>query len=251
MDLSTRVFIATPMYGGMGHIGYIASMIRLVILLTERNIKYTIKMLPSESLITRGRNKLCHMFLEDEKATHLLFIDADIAFNPEDIIQLLLLDKDVIGLPYAIKDIKWERIRNVMTNGTISIEKLKEAGQHVVFNVEKIEDLTKVDNNMIRVKEIGTGLMMIKRSVITKMIEANPDLYSIDYNQEHCPKIYHLFDTIIDKDRRFLSEDYAFCKLWKLLGGEIYLYLPVKTIHFGPYPFEYNYSSTLFEDIKT
>lgn len=241
------VFIATPMYGGVGHIGYISSLLNLVKIFTQMGILYKIRMLPSESLITRGRNKLCHMFLEDSQATHLLFIDADIAFNPEDILHILNLDKDIIGLPYAIKDIKWERIGQMIRNGNIHPEELKKASQHIVFNVEKVEDLTNVKEGLLEVKEMGTGLMMIKRSVLNIMIESYPDLYSIDYSLPNTPKVYHLFDTIIDEDRRFLSEDYAFCKLWKKLGGHIFLYLPVKTVHFGQYPFQYNYSETLFE----
>ena len=241
------IFIATPMYGGVGHIGYISSLLKLVQLFTQKGILFKIRMLPSESLITRGRNKLCHMCLEDPDATHLLFIDADIAFNPEDILHILNLDKDVIGLPYAIKDIKWERIGQMISQGNLNPEELKKASQHIVFNVKKEEDLTNVVNGMIEVKEIGTGLMMIKKSVLYKIIEANPNLYSIDYSVPNYSKMYHLFDTIIDTDRRFLSEDYAFCKLWRDLGGCIFLYLPVKTIHFGQHPFEYNYSETLFE----
>ena len=187
------------------------------------------------------------MFLDDSDATHLLFIDADIAFNPEDIIHILNLDKDVIGLPYVIKDIKWERIGQLVSQGNTNPEELKKASQHIVFNVKKEEDLTNVVDGMIEVKEIGTGLMMIKKSVLHKMVESYPDLYSIDYSLLNHPKTYHLFDTIIDTDRRFLSEDYAFCKLWRDLGGRIFLYLPVKTVHFGQYPFEYNYSEALFE----
>ena len=153
----------------------------------------------------------------------------------------------MIGLPYAIKDIKWDQIGQMIQQGNINPEELKKASQHIVFNVEKEEDLINVKDGMIEVKEMGTGIMMIKREVICQMIEAYPDLYSIDYSLPTKPKIYHLFDTIIDKDRRFLSEDYAFCKLWQQLGGKVFLYLPVKTIHFGNHPFEYNYSEALFE----
>ena len=241
------IFIATPMYGGVGHIGYISSLLKLVQLCTQKGILFKIRMLPSESLITRGRNKLCQMFLEESDATHLLFIDADIAFNPEDILHILNLDKDIIGLPYAIKDIKWERIGQMISQGNINPDELKKASQHIVFNVKKEDDLTNVVDGMIEVKEIGTGLMMIKKSVINKMVESFPDLHSIDYNLPNTPKMYHFFDTIIDTDRRFLSEDYAFCKLWRVLGGRIFLYLPVKTVHFGQHPFEYNYSEELFE----
>lgn len=243
------LFIATPMYGGVGHIGYIASLIKLTELLRNNGILFKLRMLPSESLITRGRNKLCHMFLQDNDATHLLFIDADIAFNPEDILHILNLDKDVIGLPYAIKDIKWDQIGNALLQGNVHPDELKKASQHVVFNVHKKEDLTNINDGLLNAKEIGTGLMLIKRCVFHKIIEAEPELYSIDYSIPECPKVYHFFDTLIDSDKRFLSEDYAFCKRWKNIGGDVFLYVPVKTIHFGNHPFEYNYSTELFEKL--
>jgi len=241
------LFIATPMYGGVGHIGYIASLLKLTELLRNNGILYKLRMLPSESLITRGRNKLCHMFLQDKDATHLLFIDADIAFQAEDILHILNLNKDLIGLPYAIKDIKWDQIGKTLLQGNYHPDELKKASQHIVFNVHKEEDLTKINNGLLNAKEIGTGLMLIKRDVLYKIMEAEPDLYSIDYSVSECPKVYHFFDTLIDDDKRFLSEDYAFCKRWKRIGGDVFLYVPVKTIHFGNHPFEYNYSEELFE----
>lgn len=243
------IFIATPMYGGVGHIGYIASLIKLTSLLTSKGVSYKLRMLPSESLITRGRNKLCHMFLQEPDATHLLFIDADIAFNAEDILHILSLNKDVIGLPYAIKDIKWDNISKTLSQGNTHPDELKKASQHIVFNVQKEADLTNITDNLLDAKEIGTGLMLIKKEVFYKIAEHEPDLYSIDYSIPECPKVYHFFDTLIDTDKRFLSEDYAFCKRWKNIGGQVFLYLPVKTTHFGNHPFEYNYSKNLFLNI--
>jgi hypothetical protein len=244
------LFIATPMYGGVGHIGYIASILKLTELLRNNGILFKLRMLPSESLITRGRNKLSHMFLQDKDATHLLFIDADIAFQAEDILYILNLNKDLIGLPYAIKDIKWDQIGKTLLQGNYHPDELKKASQHIVFNVHKKEDLTRISNGLLNAKEIGTGLMLIKRDVLYKIMEAEPELYSIDYSIPECPKVYHFFDTLIDDDKRFLSEDYAFCKRWKKIGGDVFLYVPVKTIHFGNHPFEYNYSEELFESQK-
>jgi hypothetical protein len=51
----------------------------------------------NESLIRRARNYLVDEFLNRSDATHLLFIDSDIHFNPQDVVALLALDKDVAG----------------------------------------------------------------------------------------------------------------------------------------------------------
>ena len=61
----------------------------------------------SESLITRGRNKMVIRFLEDESLTHLFWIDSDIASPPQQVCRLLLADRDVCAGVYPMKSINW------------------------------------------------------------------------------------------------------------------------------------------------
>ena len=84
-----HIFIATPCYGGQIGEPYFRSMMRLAILFNKYNIQYTVSTLANESLVTRGRNTLTSFFMENQAATHLFFIDADIEFNPEDILRMV------------------------------------------------------------------------------------------------------------------------------------------------------------------
>jgi len=86
---SKHIFIATPCYGGQIGEPYFRSMMRLAILCNKYDIKYTISTLANESLITRGRNTLVSFFMENKDATHLFFIDADIEFQPEDLLRMV------------------------------------------------------------------------------------------------------------------------------------------------------------------
>ena len=104
-----KLFVATPMYGGMAHGLYIKSCLDLQSVMTKYGIETKFSFLFNESLITRARNYLVDEFLRTD-FTHLLFIDSDIHYNPQDVLALLALDKDVIGGPYPKKSINWNNV---------------------------------------------------------------------------------------------------------------------------------------------
>jgi hypothetical protein len=94
------IFVATPMYGGMNHGLYARACLDLQAICMQYGIQVKFSFLFNESLITRARNYLVDEFVNRSDCTHMLFLDADIHFNPQDVIALLALDKDVIGGPY-------------------------------------------------------------------------------------------------------------------------------------------------------
>ena len=110
-----KVFIATPMYGGMAHGLYIKSSLDLQTTFAKYGIETKFSFLFNESLITRARNYLVDEFLRSGY-THLLFIDSDIHYNPQDVLALLALDKDVIGGPYPKKSINWPNVAAAARN---------------------------------------------------------------------------------------------------------------------------------------
>ena len=111
-----KVFIATPMYGGMAHGLYIKSCLDLQTTLARYGVETKFSFLFNESLITRARNYLVDEFLRSTDFTHLLFIDSDIHYNPQDVIAMLALDKDVIGGPYPKKSINWGNVAAAARN---------------------------------------------------------------------------------------------------------------------------------------
>ena len=239
--------LATPMYGGTAHGGYVCSVACLFALCALKKIDIVIEYLTHESLIPRARNTLVKSFMNHKEYTHLLFIDADIKFDAHDILKLLELDMDVVGMPYAKKLIDWESVRQQSenTNGKMCKELLEKCGLTYILACPPNQDPS---STIYEAEEIGTGLMLIQRPVIEKMVAAYPDLYALSddtarFKMEDIEsrKYYLFFETMTIPDtRRYLSEDYAFCKRWRDIGGKIHIYLPVVTTHYGSYAYQYD-----------
>jgi hypothetical protein len=247
-----KLFIATPMYGGMAHGLYIKSCLDLQTTMTRYGIETKFSFLFNESLITRARNYLVDEFLRTDY-THMLFIDSDIHYSPQDIIALMALDKDIIGGPYPKKSINWNNVaETARKHPNLDPKELENLVGEYVFNVVKGTAQFQV-SEPLQVMEIGTGHMMIKRQVFEKLNQAFP---MIRYKPDHVGQanfdgsryIHAYFDTVIDsKDSitgggsdRYLSEDYMFCQMWRKIGGEIYLCPWMRTQHIGTYAFTGN-----------
>lgn len=227
-----KLIIATPCYGGMLTIQYFASMLRLGWMAQERKLPLQVMPAGNESLITRARNVLVHQFLKETDATHLMFIDADIGFKPDDVFAMLQTNHDVVAGAYPKKGIEWERVREA----AIRQEKdLAPFGGDLAVNF--IGPTATVERDCIEVLDAPTGFMMIKREVILKLIEAYPEtLYQSDHPQTYEEPIHALFDCIIDQ-HRYLSEDYTFCRRWQKIGGKVHLYVPAELTHTGTFTF--------------
>jgi hypothetical protein len=247
-----KIFVATPMYGGMAHGLYIKSSLDLQTTMNKYGIDTKFSFLFNESLITRARNYLVDEFLRSDY-THLLFIDSDIHYNPQDVVALLALDKDVIGGPYPKKSINWGNVAQAARNHPeMEPKELEQLVGEYVFNVVKGTKQFQV-TDPLEVMEIGTGFMLVKREVFEKMEKEYP---MIRYKPDHVGQanfdgsryIHAYFDTVIDTQGsivgggsdRYLSEDYMFCQMWRKMGGKIYLCPWMKTQHIGTYAFTGN-----------
>ena len=247
-----HIFIATPCYGGQIGEPYFRSMMRLAILCNKYDIQFTVSTLANESLITRGRNTLVSFFMEHPEATHLFFIDADIEFDPNDLLRMVAYDRPITVGAYPKKAINWQSIiEAARRNDEETTETIEGHSSNYVVNFEFVTDedgnpqnQIQIRDNLIKLKDAGTGFMCIQRDVIQKMFDAHPELkYANDINvdQKFEKHMYALFDTMIDPEsRRYLSEDYTFCRLWQQMGGEVFLDPRTGLNHVGHYTFRGN-----------
>lgn len=247
-----KLLVATPMYGGVAHGMYVKACLDLQGLMTRYGVEVKFSFLFNESLITRARNYLVDEFLRSD-CTHLLFIDSDVHYNPQDVVALMALDKDVIGGPYPKKAINWNNVAAAARkHPDLEPRELENLVGDYVFNVVHGTKQFQV-TEPLEVLEIGTGFMMVKREVFSKMEQAYPNIrYRPDHlgqaNFDGSRYIHAYFDTVIDtKDSitgggsdRYLSEDYMFCQMWRKIGGEIYLCPWMRTQHIGTYAFTGN-----------
>jgi len=243
-----KLFLATPMYGGNCTGFYTKSLTDLTAKLTKLGVPLQLYFLFNESLITRARNYCVDEFMRSG-ATHLLFIDSDIGFNPDDVIALLGLQTeesqfDVIGGPYPKKCISWEKIKQAVDIGIADKDPnvLEKFVGDFVFNPKS--GATQIAlNEPVEVRELGTGFMMIKRSTFEKYQKAYSHLW---YKPDHVRtasfdgsrEIMAYFDCIIDPEsKRYLSEDYMFCYNVEKMGGRVWLCPWMQLAHVGSYVF--------------
>lgn len=243
-----KLFVATPMYGGQCAGMYARSIADLTAVCAKHNIPMQLYYLFNESLITRARNYCVDEFMRSD-ATHLMFIDSDIGFNPQDVIALLAMQSDesefdVIGGPYPKKCISWEKIKQAVDKGVADenptiLEKF--VGDYV-FNPKTDQKEIPI-GQPVEVRELGTGFMMIRKSTFHKYREAYPHLsYKPDHvRTEHFDgsrEIHAFFDCIIDPEsKRYLSEDYMFCYNVQKMGGKVWLCPWMQMNHVGSYVF--------------
>lgn len=241
-----KLAIATPMYGGMCSGQYTKSTADLAKMGAEYKLDIQFYYLFNESLVQRARNYLVDEFLRTD-CTHLLFIDADIGFDPSDVIALLAIaepgsDKDIVCGPYPKKCISWEKVKRAVDKGfgDRDPENLANYIGDYVFN--PTADVTEISvSEPVEVLESGTGFMMIQRNVFARFAVAYPHLsYKPDHvRTEHFDgsrEIMAYFDCPIDpKTKRYLSEDYMFCQYARNAGMKVWLCPWMKLAHMGTY----------------
>jgi len=247
-----KLFVATPMYGGQCGGMYTRSMCDLTALCVKYGIEVRSYFLFNESLITRARNYCVDEFLRSD-AEHMLFIDSDIGFNPQDVIALMALQTpespyDVIAGPYPKKCITWEKIKQAVDKGVAdeNPNALEDFVGDFVFNpaINENESSRSIRlDEPAEVLETGTGFMMIRRKTFDKYKETYPE-YS--YKPDHVRtaafdgsrEIHAYFDCIIEpKTRRYLSEDYMFCQNVRNMGMKVWLCPWMHLQHTGTYVF--------------
>lgn len=238
-----QLVVATPCFGGQVSSIYTASLFKLqVALRSYADIKLKLEMQQNDALITRARANLVAAFLDDPAATHLLFIDADIGFEPEQVLRLLACGADLCAGVYPIKRIDWEKVRQTLAAG------LPEPSAAALHYVLEVEDPKRVETRgeFVRVRYAGTGFLMIRRQALEKMCERYQALrFRADHNYGDAlagsPNRVALFECMIDPETGvYLSEDFAFCKRWIDMGGEIWADLASRLSHVGPTTYEGN-----------
>lgn len=246
--------IALPCYDRQLTEPFTMSLIQACIYFKQIGMRFGIGTI-SDSLISRARNSIVAKFMAAEQFTHLLFIDVDLKFNHNDILKMLWHDKDVMTGSYPIKDINWEKVQKLVQSGVEPNKLAAKATRFVVNPVSAGQNKIETDNGAIAVHDAGTGFMLIKREVFTKMFEAYPELKFQDdtgsLKGDELKHTYALFNSYVDENKRFLSEDYGFCRYWQKIGGKIWVDPAVELSHFGRFVYEGNMVDYLMEISKT
>ena len=220
------VYILTPTYGSMCYVNYTICLIESIKLLKQYNIEVQVEFCRNDSLIPRARNNLLAKAMSNPKMTHVLYIDTDITWKPVDIIRLLLSDKRIVGGVYPLKKIEWDRLKqpNIVDSWTSKKDRheiLKNTADNVLienhmlnYNINRLTTGNiEVRNNLIEIKHLATGFMMLQRKMVECMQKAFPSTkYTDDVNflkPHENEQAYALFDCAV-VDEKYLSEDWLF-----------------------------------------
>lgn len=237
-ESKTHLVIGTPCYGGQLTSAYFFSLLRLQVACMTAGVGLTILTDGNDALITRARQDLVTQFLEMPDTTHLLFVDADIEFEPEQVFRLLRFDADFTAAAYPLKRYDWGLIKTLALNGS---DQLETANLHYVMGLQNPGTRR---NGFGKALHVGTGFLMLRRKVLTAMVGRYPELRYASVSRADDPLAGStlrsaLFNCMLDgKTGHYLSEDYSFCKRWTDMGGEIWVDMNSRLGHVGQITFQ-------------
>lgn len=182
-----------------------------------------------DSLISRARNAAAAGFLNHPTATHMMFVDSDIAFDAKDIFKLIEQDKEVICGAYPKKTVSQEKIDSIIKAYGSLPQNYESLCTDFATEIIKNEDST--------VDYAATGFMLIKKSALKKIVDKFPDIkYKNDIISyaHYGDNFYNFFPCEVNKEtKKYESEDYGFSRLWRETGGKIYLEKSCSLTHYG------------------
>lgn len=218
------LMLATPCYGGVVTNAYFLSMMRTSAVLMSKGVTHEVVTVPGDSLVTRARNSLLAVFMASPHS-HLLFIDADVEWQPDSVLRLLAADKDMICGAYPKKVQPPTYAVNLKHDGDGRVRQCPSSGA-------------------VEILDAAAGFLMIRRPAIERMIAAYPQtryVASQGLTVEQSAFTHALFDCVletVDGVPRYLSEDFGFCQRWRAIGGEIWLDPTIKLNHHGAMAYE-------------
>ena len=247
-DQNFKIFLGMPMYGGMLTESTLHGLLELQAWTQANKVSMRIQTIGNESLITRARNTIVSMMFDQQDfvATHLLFIDSDIGFTWQNIERLLCADKDMACGIYPRKHLHLEKLKKILKehpNATEDEIEARALGYNVNFDDP---NNLKGEQGFFPVQEAATGMMLVKREVFRIMMKKFPERkYESDqivnggsYKSDNCYDLFAVgpYETTMQgggTQKRYLSEDYYFSRLWQECGGQIWADLAMPLTHFG------------------
>jgi hypothetical protein len=252
---SPVVYILTPCFASLCYVSYVHCLMNTINVFRKHNIELIIEFCRNDSLVSRARNNLVARAMGNPKMTHIMFIDNDISWDPNDILKLLISEKNLVGGIYPLKNYNWQDIvkdkkdpnntnivkkwidkkNNSQFKSAISDESIVQFNL-LRYNVNYLNNTLNIEKNLAKVKHLATGFMMIKRNVIEKMSMAFPSTKYVDdvnfLKPEENKFAYALFDCGVEEGHYF-SEDWLFCHRWSKMGGSIWIDVSISLTHTG------------------
>lgn len=234
------IFLATPAFGEMFYSVYVRSLFGLQHVLAARGWPCALATLSFSDLVESRSVLLTHWF-DRTNASHLLFIDADMGFDPKLIVDMVELDQPVVGVIYPKRKLDLTKYEKAIAAGDAPSRARAKAHDFTVRGPG-----VGAHKGFIRVEGCGAGILLLRRDCIATLLERQPQLS--DASARLTSPIAHGLDRLIRAfnpirfESGYLSEDYAFCYRWRLCGGDVWAAADREVVHIGLHRFAGRYS---------
>ncbi len=205
-----NIWIALPAYTGTIHLGTMRSIVTDMLALAERGDRVTIFDECGNAMIAHARAAMVSQFLNGE-GTHLIWVDADVAWEKGALLRLVDAPVDFVGAVYPQRKdplnycVQWCQDRDYLQADP--------------------------ETNLLEVAGIPAGFMRCSRNMLERMVAAYPETR---FASQDSPTGYMhaLFSNIHEGDLHF-GEDYSFCMRWRRIGGQVWIDPEIRMGHCG------------------
>ena len=204
MESGPVVVIATPSYTGDFPEVYVQSLMATFSNLVRTNIRLAWAPLSGWPYLVQARSLLLHQFLAMSEGTHLLWVDADMAWEWDSIPKLLDTGHDVIGAPYM--------------------------NRHEIRNTHSEKNGMPLFDDVVEVDGAGTGFLMLSR----RAAQLLSDMATESITFEICGQdvtVPQATPVKTSATGKLMTEDIALCRALAAKGYPTYLHIGLKVGH--------------------
>jgi hypothetical protein len=240
----TKIIIATPAFGEMFYTPYVQTMYRLMRAFERRKWDSAFSSI-SYADIAESRNFLLTRWFDKSDATHLLFIDADMGFPAQLVLDMVDSGKPIVGAVYPKRQINIEKIVGLAAAGENTSRAIAKGHDYIVRR-KRAQPNGPGPSGFIQVDGCGTGVMLIRRDAIQTMLQKMPQLS--DREARNTSPLARELDRLIRAfeplrlNGALLSEDFSFCHRWTACGGEVWANVSYEIEHIGLQRFKGRYA---------
>jgi hypothetical protein len=227
-----NILIGTPIAAGVVTTSYVKGLLDLQKRILQNG--WSMTLVQVSLFLPTARNALATIFHQQSQFTHLLFIDSDMGFSPSLIMKMIEFNQPIVGAICPHRSVNFSRIAEKATK-TLDPKKLERlSATYATAEIVKNEDdQILLQNGFVEVKELGTGIMLIRRDAIER-VAGIPNIM-VDDASAVLPskKLIQCFMPLVNEKGVMMGEDLSFCQRWLGLGGRLWANIDEEIIHTG------------------
>jgi hypothetical protein len=239
-----KIVVATPAHGEMFYAPYVQSVLRLQRAMHQRGWSMRHATV-GYAYVAEARNFLLTHWFDKTDATHLLFVDADMGFEPRLVLDMVAFDKPVIGVIYTKRQVDLKRLVALAAKGETEDRAVARAHDFILRPLRG--RAPRRIKGYVEVEGCGTGIMLIRRDAIATMLKMLPDINDTKAKTTSplaagLDRLIRAFDNV-EVDGVPLMDDFAFCHRWQALcKGELWARADQSVTHIGLHKFAARYT---------